>query len=291
MTSLERALEKAQAVGRMRAAESSGAVLRAPTPGREGPDVAARGGTVEVSVAGMRTAQLAPPADLEQRIAEEFRVIKRPLLRNASNRDLGVANGNVIMVGSALPGAGKSFTSFNLALSIATELDWSVLLVDGDFSRLVLTRAFGLTEAAGLSTLIENEQADPADFVYKTNFPRLNVMPAGPARPHAKELLGSQRMGSLISMLARRERHIVVLDSPPLLPTSEGRVLASYVGQVVLVVEAGVTSRRSLADAIELLDPAKAVGLVLNKHRPWFGSGDHHHYYASYGTNGGDGGS
>jgi receptor protein-tyrosine kinase len=97
-------------------------------------------------------------------------------------------------------------------------------------------------------------------------------------------------MRTLLAEIAQQSRRIVIIDSPPLLLTSEARVLAGYAGQIVLIIEAGVTSRRCLSDAIELLDPSKAIGLVLNKHRQWLGSGEHH-YYASYGIYGGDVGS
>jgi receptor protein-tyrosine kinase len=88
----------------------------------------------------------------------------------------------------------------------------------------------------------------------------------------------------IADLAARRDRFIVVFDSPPLLLTSEARVIASYVGQIALVVEAGVTPRRSVHEAIELLDPTKAINLILNKNRQLVGMGDYYSGYPSYGT-------
>jgi receptor protein-tyrosine kinase len=239
------------------------------------------GQSIDTGVATLRTAGLAVPGDMDHNIAEELRLIKRPLLLNAEGDGTLVANPNLLMVTSALPGAGKTFLSMNLAMSMASELDWTVLLVDADVTRSTLSRRLGLGDAPGLVTLLEEERRNFGDFVYRTSMPGLHVLPAGPARANVKELLGSQRMRALIADLtARQRRRIVLFDSPPLLLTSEARVLASYVGQVVLVVEAGVTSRRSVLDAIETLDPAKAINLVLNKNQQRLGIGDYH--YASY---------
>jgi receptor protein-tyrosine kinase len=220
---------------------------------------------------------------MEAQLAEELRLIKRPLLLNAEAEAMQGMSANLLMIASALPGAGKTFMSLNLAVSMATELDWTVLLVDADVTRPALSERLGVAAAPGLVTLLEQERGDVGEFVYKTNIPHLQVLPAGPSRPNVKELLGSQRMRSLVTDLTERhKRRIVLFDSPPLLLTSEARVLASYVGQVVLVVEAGVTPRRSVLEAIETLDAAKAINVVLNKSRRTLGIGDYH--YADYAT-------
>jgi protein-tyrosine kinase len=227
-----------------------------------------------------------PPAQMADRLAEELRLIKRPLLLNAEGDEARLADGTLIMIASALPGAGKTFMSFNLAMSIASELDWSVLLIDADVSRRTLSSRLGLAEAPGLITLLEREDGSIADYVISTDCPGLQILPAGPHHRNVKELLGSQRMRSVVSQLAAsRKRHIILFDSPPLLITSEARVLASYVGQVAVVVEAGVTPRRSLLEALDVLDPAKAINLILNKNAQMLGVGDYQYAgYDSYGA-------
>ena len=280
MSIVERALAKAAALGRDAGppvVENS--PVRRTRPAHPAPH-ARDGATIDLNARVLLEGGL-PLLQAQGLLAEELRVIKRPLLLNAqADRTPSVPNGNLLMIGSALPGAGKTFMSLNLAMSMASELDWNVLLIDADVSRPALSTHLGLAEAPGLINLLASEEADLSDFARKTSNPRLNFLPAGPARDLSKELLGSQRMRTLADNLSRVQHHIVIFDSPPLLLTSEARVLASYVGQIVVVVEAGVTPRRSLLDAIEVLDPSKAINLVLNKSRQVFGIGDYH--YSGY---------
>jgi exopolysaccharide/PEP-CTERM locus tyrosine autokinase len=238
---------------------------------------------VDINLDALRGMKMLAPPHLDYRMAEELRVIKRPLLLNAEQSAAPIVNGNLVMIASALPGAGKTFLSLNLALSMASELDWNVLLVDGDVSRATLSRSLGLGDAPGLVGLLEDDRGSIASYVHKTNFPGLQVLPAGQSRPQVKELLSSQRLRALVAELAAGERRIVLFDSPPLLLTSEARVLAAYVGQIVVVVEAGVTPRRSLLEAVELLDPSKAINLVMNKSQQLFGIGDYYSGYEQYG--------
>ena len=291
MSIVERALAKAAGIGRSKAAElpavSPRPVAEPALPASSDPFWSDNSTVVDIHPEILRKAGLGLAPDMERLIAEELRVIKRPILLNAERDDQSLPNRNLVMIGSALPGAGKTFLSFNTALSMATELDWTVLLVDADVSRPTLTRGFGLGDARGLVDMLESESDSLSQCVVRTTHPKLFFLPAGVPRTQAKELLGSQRMRALTADLsARGQRSIVVFDSPPLLRTSEARVLASYVGQIMLVVEAGVTPRQSLLEAIELLDPQKAVTLVLNKNRQVFGSGDYH--YAGYETYGSD---
>jgi protein-tyrosine kinase len=287
MSIVERALAKAGAASRSKTGEaaSTGRLSRrvagvSPQPDDDSNAADTRAVDLQLNPEALRAAGLAVPADMEERFIEELRVIKRPLLLNAESTSQ-VPDGNLLMIGSALPGAGKTFLSMNLALSMASELDWKVLLIDADISRPTLSRHLGLGGAPGLVDLLEHEHASISDHILTTNHPDLCFLPAGPQQSRAKELLGSQRMRTLLGDLtARHPRQIIVIDSPPLLLTSEARVLASYVGQVVLVVEAGRTPRQSLLDAIELLDPSKAINLVLNKNRQLLGIGDYH--YAGY---------
>jgi receptor protein-tyrosine kinase len=292
MSIVERALQKAGALGRARGIDGMSPTRQpdAPANGRSrltagrDADFPDGGRFVEIQPEALRTVGLAAPPDMEHVIAEEMRLIKRPLLLNAENEDAHLTNGNLVMIASALPGAGKTYLSLNLALSMASELDWTVLLIDADVTRPTLSRKLGLGDAPGLVNTLEHEH-DFTEYVFKTNVPGLHVLPAGPARPNVKELLGSQRMRALVAALTEHHRRRVVLfDSPPLLLTSEARVLASYVGQVLMVVEAGHTPRRSVLDALETLDQTKAINLVLNKNWQPLGIGDYH--YAGYGPYG-----
>lgn len=199
-------------------------------------------------------------------IPEEFRQIKRPLLRNARGAESADGRLSLIMVTSALPGEGKTFTAINLAMSLALEIDTSVLLVDADVIRGELPRRLGFTADEGLLDLLADPQRAWTDFVRETNVPKLSILPAGKRSVVSTELLASDAMAALLVSLAAAERdRIVVFDAPPLLVTSEAKVLASRVGQVLLVVEAGATPCRAVAQALAELERCPLVMSVLNK--------------------------
>jgi protein-tyrosine kinase len=218
-------------------------------------------------------------------VADEFRRIKRPLISNATSAATGqiADNMNVIMITSALPNAGKTFCSMNLALSMSLERELNVLLVDADVAKRHISRELGLAEAPGLIDLLLDESLSIEDSLVRTNMNDIQVLPAGRGHPQATELLASDRMSSIIQELATRYGdRMILLDSPPLLITSEAQALASQVGQIALVVEAGKTTQQELLQTIEVLDRDKAINFILNKsrHSSQFGyyGGDYGYY-------------
>ncbi len=210
-------------------------------------------------------------------VAEQYRVIKRPLLINASEYgETEIDHGNLIMIASALSGEGKTFTCLNLCMSLAREKDWSVVLVDGDCSKPQLTRLFDAESEPGLIDLIKDRSLDFDSLVMPTDIPGLSFLPAGGADPAAAELLASGRMRSLVEEISTADKlRLIVFDSSPLLLTSEAPILAARAGQVVLVVKANATPRQAVTDAREKLDVHKPVAAILNqhasagKHRPY----------------------
>lgn len=230
-----------------------------------------------------RQGLLIPEAD-RNLLAEEYRLIKRPLLMNAFGKvSAGIERGNLVMISSALPGEGKTFTSFNLAMSMALELNSTVLLVDSDVIKPSLTRLLGLENQPGLTDVLLNSKMDLSDVIFPTDLPRLKVMPAGCNHVHSTELLASDQMGRLAQDLSERyPDRIVVFDAPPLLVTSEASVLAHQAGQILLVVEAAKTPQRVVKEAISRLNADKVIGMVLNKSRRSF-RGGYGGYYGAYG--------
>ena len=212
--------------------------------------------------------------------AEDFRIIKRPLLRNAfAAITSGLPNGNLIVVTSALPGEGKTFCAVNLAMSIAMEKDHTVLLVDADVARPSVLRVLGLPAAPGLMDVLLSEKMSVADVIMRTNIPTLSLVPAGRNNKHATELLASQTMSTLLSEISRRyPDRIVIFDSPPLLLTSEASVLAAQMGQVVMVVDSEATTQREVREALRRLDNCPRVDLICNKARA-FSGGEYYGYY------------
>jgi protein-tyrosine kinase len=218
--------------------------------------------------------------DTRSILAEEFRHIKRPLLKNARGKDAVAKRLPLIAVTSALPGEGKTFCAINLAMSIATEIDFSVLLVDADVVRRDAMARLGVQAEAGLMDLLTNDSLRLEDVVLRTNVPKLSLLPAGRRHHLSTELLASGAMDKLMRRLASDyPRQIVVFDAPPLLVTSEAKVLASRVGQVVLIVEASNTERSKVARAFEIVEQCPIVMSVLNKAQaPEKGEGDGYGY-------------
>lgn len=202
-------------------------------------------------------------------VADQFRVIKRPLISNATGKGASaIANGNLIMVTSALPGEGKTFTAINLAMSIATELDNTVMLVDADVARPSVLNMLGLPAGPGLLDLLVDEQLDVGSVLLKTNIDKLTILPSGTSHARATELLASDAMARLLESVAKRYAdRIIVFDSPPLLLTTESRVLASHMGQIVVVVQAEKTLQADVEQALATIEACPVKLMVLNQAR------------------------
>lgn len=213
------------------------------------------------------------PEMARSQMAEEYRLIKRPLLMNAfPDGDNGIERANLILITSSVPGEGKTFTAVNLALSIAMERDRTVLLVDADVAKPSISRLLGIREQAGLIDVLEGKSVKVSDVLLKTDIPNLSLLPAGRLHQHSTELLASQAMKRLACELsARYPDRIVIFDSPPLLAASQGSVLATLVGQVVLVVESDTTPQYIVKESTSKLEACKVVGCVLNKTKKGFG--------------------
>jgi exopolysaccharide/PEP-CTERM locus tyrosine autokinase len=207
------------------------------------------------------------PETQRAQIADEFRIIKRPLLMNVAGKSATpVELANLIMVTSSLPGEGKTFVSINLAISIAMELDRTVLLVDADVARPSVLSRLNLAPAPGLLDLLADSAVELPDVLLKTNIDGLTILPAGAPRARATELLASDSMLALIKDLSTHyPDRILVFDAPPLLPSTESRVLAAHMGQVVVVVEAERTPQNTVMQALTTLEACPVVLPLLNK--------------------------
>ena len=226
-----------------------------------------------------------PEEGQDRQFAEQYRRIKRPLIDKALSGTTAAGEPRVIMITSALPGDGKTFTSINLAMSMALERDISVLMMDCDVSKRHVSEIVGIREKAGLLDALVDESVDIESLVMPTNLHGLSILPAGRRADGTAELLSSNRMRQIISSLcARVPRRILLLDSPPLLITNEGQALAKIAGQIVLVVRAGHTPRQAVQDAIGLFDAQRAGGLILNEVP--VSEKDGYYGYGSYGTYG-----
>jgi receptor protein-tyrosine kinase len=237
---------------------------RAPVPtiGR------ARSREVDLEVSRLERSGYIVGANASGRIAEEFRIIKRPLLLNMQSAGDGASRANMVMVTSSVSGEGKTFTAINLALSMAMEMDKRVLLVDADVAQPSIPDRLGIEPGKGLLDLLSDPALELHECVLRTNIDKLTLLPAGTRNARSTELLASDAMSRLVAELSTRyPDRVVIFDAPPLLASSESRVLATYLGQILFVVEADRTSQSTVSDALATVESCPLVMTVLNKAR------------------------
>ncbi len=222
---------------------------------------------VTLDLDAMAATGLLVPTQSRSLLANEFRVIKRPLIANAMGKgSKPIPNGNLIMVTSALPGEGKSFTAVNLAISIAMELDNTVMLVDADVARPSVLTMLGLPPTEGLLDVVKKDSLDISQVLLHTNIEKLSILPSGTPHPRATELLASEAMIRLLEDMSNRyPDRIIVFDSPPLLLTTEARALATHMGQIVVVVQSGETTQAAVREAVSTIESCPLKMLVLNQ--------------------------
>jgi capsular exopolysaccharide synthesis family protein len=201
-----------------------------------------------------------PLVDVDQHSprAEAFRTLRTNLQFADVDRPP-----RVIVVTSPLPSEGKSTSACNLALTLALG-GARVVLVDGDLRKPTVGKYLGISNAAGLTTVLAGRH-ELRDVVVTYGRDTLAVLPSGPTPPNPSELLGSQQMVDLLTTLANHY-DIVVIDAPPLLPVTDAAVLAAAADGAVLVVRHSRTRREEAQRAIQALEAvnAKLLGTVLN---------------------------
>jgi receptor protein-tyrosine kinase len=232
---------------------------------------APQGLTVNISPTSLAAQNISLPSAGFVRTVEEFRVIKRQVLANATRGGSLAGNdlNRVIMVTSAKPGDGKTYTAINLGLSIAFERDLKVLLVDADVYRQSMLSYLGIKAETGWIDLLADRNRNFSDVLLHTNVPNLSVLPAGKPHPEVPELMSSRRMGELVTEMARRyPDRFIIFDTLPCLVSSEPAILAGLAGQTVFVVAAHETSRDHVESSLRLINACPSVSLILNKAEP-----------------------
>ena len=192
-------------------------------------------------------------------VSEQFRRLRTHIIKP------GLDNSpKTILVTSAMAGEGKSLIAINLAITIAVELHSHALLVDCDLRNPSLSRFFGLQGEKGLSDYLVGN-ADIQDLLVKSSVDKLSILSGGRIQENPVELIGSNRMKAFVQDLkSRYEDRYIILDSSPLLATTEPSVLAEMVDGILLVVKSGDTPRESIQQALKLIKKDKILGVVLN---------------------------
>lgn len=222
----------------------------------------------QIDRTALRAANYIDPDGPVTGLSEEFRIVKRQLLLAArGGKGLeAIEHGERILICSANPNEGKTFCAVNLALSMATEKDNRVLLVDADFAKPSVLARLGIEGGRGLMDALANPDIDVEDLVIETDIAGLSVLPAGAQTNQDTEYLAAARTAEVLNQLTRHDpSRIIIFDSPPALAASPASVLALHVGQAVMVVHADVTTDSALRDALSLLSGCEHIQLLLNR--------------------------
>ncbi|MFM9851795.1 MAG: AAA family ATPase [Sphingomonadaceae bacterium] len=249
------------------AVQAAAPVTLAAAPTLRAMPAAPSGPIVPIDLDMLREAGVIVPGAAPSALSEEFRLVKRQLLLSAfgGRKTDAIDKGQLILICSAQPNEGKTFCSVNLALSMSTETDIEVLLVDADVAKPEVLSTLGLPGSRGLMDALADPLLNVEDLIIRTSVPRLSVLPAGTQTNNDNELLASDRTAVIInSLIANNPRRVVLFDSAPALAASPASVIALNVGQVLLVVRADQTTESELRDALTLLDACPHVQLLLN---------------------------
>lgn len=214
-------------------------------------------------------------------VAEQFKRLRTYVIKP------GMENSpKTILVTSAMAGEGKSMVAINLAITIAVDLNSNALIVDCDLRNPSVSRWFGFREQKGLSNYLLGEAQLP-ELLVKTSLDKLTLLPGGTMQENPVELIGSKKMADLVADLkARYDDRYIILDSSPLLATTEPRVLSEMADGTLFVIKSAETPRESVQQALKLIDKKRIIGVVLNQLefktealiRRYFGTDRHYNY-------------
>lgn len=215
---------------------------------------------VEVATEGLREKRII--TDLDQNtFTDAYRILRTQVLQRLREK-----NWNSLAVTSPGMNEGKTLTAINLAISMAMEINHTVLLVDADLRQPAVHTYFDFDVEYGLSDYLVDDKPISKLLIHPANFPRLVILPGGKPLDNSAELLNSPKMVRLVEELkSRYPSRIVLFDLPPLLSAADALAFAPYVDAALLVVEEGKTQVDEAKRAIGLLGSTSVIGTVLNK--------------------------
>ena len=275
-------------VGRVPSKPPEETVRRSPVtpPGNNpSPTATAAPRAVRIKFNEVRRRGMITPDNLRSNISFEFRAIKRKLLAGTrSEINSNAITNNLIMVTSALPGEGKTFTATNLAFALAAERDLHVLLIDADVIHPSIGALFDSPEGPGLTDLLNGNCSSVAEVMRRcTDQHNLSVIFSGARDERAPELISSKKAADLFLDISRRYNdRIIIFDTPPVLASSETASLAAYMHQAFMVVAAGAANRDQVQTALDNISACRNINLVFNKAPKWQKlASDYYYYYGN----------
>jgi protein-tyrosine kinase len=256
-------IERAAALLRQREASEPISLLETSAE----PEVAAPGQQLILDRGRLAGYGITIPSSTRSRTVEEFRLVKRNLMTAWAQSDLmgDRRSTRLIMVTSARPGEGKTFSALNLALAFASERDVKALLVDVDTQHSTMPKILGMSGEKGIVDVLTGD-FELSEVLIQTNIPNLMILPGGRGGPHVPELLSSSEMAALMIELTQRfADRFIILDTPPCMASSDAAALAPLVGQIVFVIEAHSTQQAEIEAGLSMLSACPRISLLLNK--------------------------
>jgi receptor protein-tyrosine kinase len=268
--------------------EQAGTVISPPPMPRTKPKPAqtTREATpVHLDCSKLRASRIATPDDKSSATYNEFRSLKRKLLPMTRDPETGLMARNVVMVTSALPREGKTFSVMNLAICLAAERNLDVILVDGDVVRGSIGQYFESEYQDGLVDLLTEKRQRIEDVLHPcAGLPKLHVLFAGKRDEAAPELLASPRMVEICGALSKRFQHSIVLfDTPPILAASESTALAAHAHHLIMLVASGQAGRNQIKAALTEVSACPSISLLFNRSAQWQRPLSDPSYYYGYG--------
>jgi exopolysaccharide/PEP-CTERM locus tyrosine autokinase len=241
----------------------------------------ARQGTAQPSTEPSATTPDSPGQTVTQQIAVDNKVLRdnkiiaglEPnaftdaynLLRTQILQSFKENNWNTLAVTSTGEHEGKTTTAINLAISIAREIDHTVLLVDANMRHPWMLEHLGIAHRKGLSDYLTSDVSLGELLIRPENRENLVILPGGQPMTNSAEMLNSPKMGQLVGeMKARYPDRIIIFDLPPVLGSADALAFAPHVDAALLVVSEGITQKQDIEKAVDLLSVTNIVGTVLN---------------------------
>lgn len=194
-------------------------------------------------------------------ISDAYRILRTQVLLRLNEKKW-----NTLAITSSGNGAGKSLTAINLAISLAREVDNTVLLVDANLRSPKLDKYFEFNSNYGLSDYLLEDKPLGDMLVHPQGIPRFVMLPAGRAIANSSEMLSSPKMQRLVEEVKHRyPSRIVIFDLPPMLESSDALAFIPNVDATLMVIEEGKTLEAELRQAFELMQGNEVIGTVLNK--------------------------
>ncbi|MBN2704929.1 MAG: polysaccharide biosynthesis tyrosine autokinase [Deltaproteobacteria bacterium] len=194
--------------------------------------------------------------------ADQVKIFRTQML----HRLLGI-EGNSVLITSPGPGTGKTINAINVAISIAQEVDRTVLLIDANLRHPTVHKYFGISEEKGLADFLLGKAHIP-DLMINPGINKLTVLPGGRPLLTSSEMLGAAKMAELVNEMKHRyEDRILVFDGPDILTNADALVFSRLVDGIIMVVEAEKTTRQEVREAVERLSGTRLLGTILNKFR------------------------